>query len=67
MDVFTLSRTLVFKTVLPFLGHSLKGIIQRKGKKKKTSVHMRINCSFTYDDKELGINKMSHSRGVVEY
>lgn len=65
MDVLTLSKTLVFKTVLPFLGHSLKGIIQRKGK-KKISVHMHINCSFTYDDKELGINKMSRSRGVVE-
>ena len=34
MEVFTLSKTLVFKTVLPFLGCSLKEIIQRKGKKK---------------------------------
>ena len=33
VEVFTLSKTLVFKTVLPFLGCSLKEIIQRKGKK----------------------------------
>ena len=27
---------------------------------------MHINYSFTCDNKELGINKMSRSRGVVE-
>ena len=60
----SLSKTLVFNTVLPFLGHSLKEIIQRKG--GKIYVHMYINCSFTCDNKELGINKMFRSRGVVE-
>ena len=33
VEVFSLSKTLVSKTVLPFLGRSLKEIIQRKGKK----------------------------------
>lgn len=37
-----------------------------KGRKNKNYVHIYINCSFIYDSRELGINKMSNSRSFVK-
>lgn len=43
------ATTVVLEIVILSLGHSLKGIIQ---KKKTNYVHKYINCSFIYDSGE---------------